>query len=263
MQFRSEFALRITCLLVLCVGQPLHAQSQPAAPSAAEALLKKPTDFRTRAEIRNEYQKLEGDGYRNIFVPRFEYAVNADVALRAEIPYVTYDPGAGGERVSGQGDLLARGAWRVIQREGFALIVATDVIFNTADDERLGFGTTVFAPNIYAAVDLPAYDSVFFPSIQHYFSVAGNGNRGDVSFTNIKPNLLTRWPNKIYTFLEPQFTIDWEHSAKVGMTLELEVGKILQKSIAAWVRPGIGVINRHDMASVYDWNMEIGMRYIF
>ena len=263
MQFRSEFALRITCLLVLCVGQPLHAQSQPAAPSAAEALLKKPTDFRTRAEIRNEYQKLEGDGYRNIFVPRFEYAVKADVALRVELPYVTYDPGAGGERVSGQGDLLARGAWRVIQREGFALIVATDVIFDTADDERLGFGKTVFAPHIYAAVDLPAYNSVFFPNIQHYFSVAGNDNRGDVDFTTIKPNLLTRWPNKVYTFLEPQFTIDWKRDAKVGLTVELEVGKILSRNIAAWVRPGVGVINRNELAQVYEWNLEVGMRYIF
>ncbi|MEO8007230.1 MAG: hypothetical protein ABI728_01725 [Betaproteobacteria bacterium] len=85
------------------MGQPLHAQTQPAAPSAAEALLKKPTDLRTRAELPNEYQNLAGDAYRNIFVPRFEYAVNADVALRVELPYVTYDPGAGGERVSGQG----------------------------------------------------------------------------------------------------------------------------------------------------------------
>ena len=98
MQTRTQLALRISqpCfLLMLCLPPPLLAQTQPAAPSAAETQLKKPTDFRTRAEVRNEHQDLEGDGYRNLIIPRFEYAVTPAVALRLETPYVTYDPGAG------------------------------------------------------------------------------------------------------------------------------------------------------------------------
>ena len=136
-------------------------------------------------------------------------------------------------------------------------------MFDTADDRRLGFGKTVVAPHVYAAIDLPGYNAVFFPNIQHYQSVAGDSSRGDVSFTTLKPNLLNRWPNKVYTFLEPQFTIDWERDAKVGLTVELEIGKILSKNIAAWVRPGVGVINRNELAQVYEWNFEVGMRYIF
>ena len=265
MQVRTQLALRITlpCFLLVLYLPPLYSQTQPAAPSAAEAVLKTPTDFRTRAEVRDEYQALEGDGYRNIVVPRFEYAVSPSIALRIDTPYVTYDSGAGGERVSGQGDLVARGAWRAIQRDGFALIVAAEVIFDTADDQRLGFGKTIVAPLMYAAIDLPKYNSVFFPNIQHYASVAGDENRRDVSFTTLKPNLLTRWPNKIYTFLEPQFIIDWKRDAKLGLTVELEVGKILSRNVAGWVRPGIGVINRNELPAVYEWNMEVGMRYIF
>ena len=252
---------RFGLLLMLCLPPPLSAQT---GQSAAEATLKRPTDFRSRIEIRNEYQDLKGDGYRNILVPRFEYAVSSSVALRLETPYVTYNSGgSGAEPVSGQGDLVARAAWRAIQRDGFALIVATDVIFDTADDKRLGFGKTILAPQMYAAIDLPGYNSVFFPNIQHYFSVAGNARRGDVSFTTLKPNLLTRWPNRIYTFLEPQFTIDWERNAKVGLTVELELGKLLSNNIAAWVRPGVGVINRNELPQVYNWNLEVGMRYIF
>ena len=254
-------ATRLGLLLMLCLPPPLSAQT---GQSAAEATLKRPTDFRSRIEIRSEYQALQGDGYRNIVVPRFEYAVSPSLALRLETPYVSYDPGGpGAERVSGQGDLLTRAAWRAIQRNGFALVMATDVIFDTADDERLGFGKTIIAPHMYAAIDLPGYNSVFFPNIQHYFSVAGNAHRRDVSFTTLKPNFLTRWPNRIYTFLEPQFTIDWERNAKVGLTVELELGKLLSKNIAAWVRPGIGVINRNELAQVYEWNLEVGMRYIF
>jgi hypothetical protein len=266
MQARTQLFLRIArpCFLfLLCLPLPLLAQTQPAAPSAAETLLKKPSDFRSRAEIRNEYQDLEGDGYRNLVIPRVEYAVTPAVALRFDLPYVTYDPGDGGERVSGQGDLLARIAWRAVQREGLALILVTEVFFDTADDPRLGQGKTVVAPLVYAAIDVPKHDSVFFPNVQHYFSVAGDENRPDVNFTVLKPNLLTRWPDKIYTFLEPQFTIDWERDAKVGLTVELEVGKILSRNIAAWVRPGIGVINKYELPQVYNWNLEVGMRYIF
>jgi len=264
MHASSELALRFTCLLMLSMAQPLGAQTQPAAPSAAEATLKRPTDFRSRVEVRNEYQDLEGDGYRNLIIPRFEYAVSPRVALRLETPYIVYDPGTpGAERSSGFGDLLVRGAWRATQRDGFALILATDVIFDTAEDDEFGQGKTIFAPHVYAAIDLPKVDSVFFPNVQHYFSVAGDENRPNVSFTTLKPNLLTRWPDGIYTFLEPQFTIDWERDAKVGLTVELEVGKILSKNIAAWARPGIGVINRNELPQVYEWNLEVGMRYIF
>jgi hypothetical protein len=263
MQATPELALRVTLALLLCLAQPLAAQSQTAAPSAAEATLKKPTDFRSRIELRNEYQALQGDAYWNVVIPRFEYAASPSAAFRLETPYVTYNPGNGAESVSGQGDLLARVAWRAIQRDGFALIVATDVIFNSAEEDQLGFGKTIVAPLMYAAIDLPKYNSVFFPNIQHYVSVAGDSNRRDVNFTTLKPNLLTRWPNQVYTFLEPQFTIDWERNDKVGLTVELEVGKILTKNVAAWARPGVGVINRYELVQVYDWNFEVGMRYIF
>ncbi|MEO8164634.1 MAG: hypothetical protein ABI619_04490 [Betaproteobacteria bacterium] len=263
MQATTPLDLRVFCLMMLAFSLPAAGQSQPPVPSGAEASLSRPTDFRSRVEIRNEYQNLRADGYRNLTIPRFEYAVRPDLALRLETPYVIYDAGAGAERVNGQGDVLARVAWRSFQREGFALILANDVIFDTADNDRLGTGKTVVAPHIYAAIELPGAKSVFFPNIQHYVSVAGDSSRGDINVTTLKPNLLTRWPDKVYTFLEPQFTIDWEHNAKTGLTVELEVGKILQKSIAAWVRPGIGVINRNELAAVYEWNLEIGMRYVF
>ena len=214
-------------------------------------------------EARNEYQNFAGDGYRNIFAPRLDYAVKPSLALRLELPHVTYDPGGSGRRVSGQGDLLARVASRATQRDGFALVIATDLIFDTADDDRLGYGKTVLAPHVFAAIDIEEYNSIFFPNIQHYFSVGGSSLRKDVSFTTLKPNLLTRWPNKVYTFIEPQFTIDWENHDKVGLTLEVEVGKILSKNIAAWARPGIGLINRNELPQVYEWNFELGARYIF
>jgi hypothetical protein len=138
----------------------------------------------------------------------------------------------------------------------------TEVTFDTAADDRLGTGKTVIAPLVYAAIDLPGHDSVFFPNLQHYFSVAGDDSRADVNQTVLKPNLLTRWPNRVYTFLEPAFLIDWERNSKVGLTVELEVGKIVSKNMAIWGRPGVGAI-KNDLPQIYDWNIEIGARYIF
>ena len=117
-------------------------------------------------------------------------------------------------------------------------------------------------PLVYAAINMPKYDSVFFPNVQHYSSVSGDENRSDVSQTVLKPNVLTRWPNRVYTFLEPAFLIDWERDSKVGLTVELEVGKIVSPNIAIWGRPGVGVI-KNDLPQIYNWNMEVGLRYIF
>ena len=254
---------RFGFLALLNLPLPVLAQTEPAAPSAAEAALKKPTDFRSRVELRNEYQDLGGNGYRNLLIPRLEYAVTGGVALRIETPYIWYRPGAsGGSGSSGFGDLLARVAWRAAQSEGLALVLAADVIFDTALDDRLGQGKTILAPHAFAAIDVPSYNSTFFPNMQHYVSIGGTPHRTDVSFTTLKPNLLTRWPNSVYTFLEPQFTIDWERDSRVGLTVELEVGKLVSKNVAIWARPGVGVIH-NDLPQVYDWNLEVGVRFVF
>jgi hypothetical protein len=255
--------VRLLFLLVPCLPLSLPAQTQQAAPTAAEATIKRPTDFRTRAELRYEYQDLQSGGYRSLVVPRFEYAESPSLAFRVETPFVFTEPdGPNPDHVSGHGDLLLRAAWRATQRDGFALILATEVTFDTASDDRLGLGKTVVAPLVYAAIDLPKYESVFFPNVQHYFSVAGDDRRMDVRQTVLKPNLLTRWPNRVYTFLEPAFIIDWERNSKVGLQIELEFGKLVSKNAAVWVRPGVGAI-KDDLPQIYNWNTEIGVRYIF
>jgi hypothetical protein len=253
----------VLILLGLLPGLAAAAEKAQPAPSAAEATLRRPTDFRSRVEIRNEYQDLDADAHRDMIIPRFEYAYSPSVAFRLETPYVFFDPGGSNpDRVSGFGDVLLRGAWRSMQSEGFALNLVLEVTLDTAVDDRLGMGKDVLAPLVYAAIDLPRHNSVFFPNLQHYFSVAGDENRTDVNYTVIKPNLLTRWPNNLYTFLEPAFIIDWERDNKLGLTVELETGKIVSKNVALWIRPGVGAI-KHDLPQIYNWNLEVGARYIF
>ncbi len=177
--------------------------------------------------------------------------------------HLSYDPGADAQRTSEWGDLRARIAWRGIRREAYSVFFATDLIFDTSNDIRLGAGKTILAPNVYASMSLPGIDSVFFPSLQHYASLAGGNAGQQVSFTTLKPDLLTIWSQGVYTFLDPTFIIDWERNAKVGLALELEMGKFLPSGLVMWIRPGVGLLNRSDLPSVYNWNMEVGTRFLF
>ncbi|HEX7955168.1 MAG TPA: hypothetical protein VF523_19075 [Burkholderiales bacterium] len=136
-----------------------------------------------------------------------------------EAPYMTGVQTADAPRSSGPGDLLLNGAWRAINRDDYAVVFATDLISDTTRDVRLGSGKTVIAPTVYAAIELPGRDSVFFPSVQHYAAVSHGGSGSNVSLTSIRPGLLTRWGDGAYSYLDARFIVDWERSTKVGLTV--------------------------------------------
>jgi hypothetical protein len=46
------------------------------------------------------------------------------------------------------------------------------------------------------------------------------------------------------------------------MTMEFEVGRNLIGRFGAFARPGVGIWGR-TLPGAYDWNIEVGVRYIF
>lgn len=222
-----------------------------------------PTDFKHRFDLRNEYFDFPGGAYMNQLVPRGEYAVSRTLAFRAELPLVTYSsgqPGAGTD--TGIGNLLTRVAWRAARTESYALVVGTEMIFDTASKDTLGQGKNVVAPFAFMAIELPQWNSIFFPYIQYYHSVSGDDARPDVHFTNPRTSLLTRWPKRTYTFIEASYFIDHEHSDRVGATLKTELGRFYTSNTGLYVRPGVGLY-RNDLPQVFNWSMEVGMRHLF
>ncbi len=139
-------------------------------------------------------------------------------------------------------------------------MAGSELILNTATKDALGTGKNVIAPLIYASIDLPQYNSVAFPFLQHYVTLGGDDTRPDVDYTSIKSAFLTRWPNLAYTIVEPQVIVDHERADKVGMTLEGEVGRFLNRDTAFWVRAGLGLFG-DNLPQVYDWKFEIGIRF--
>jgi hypothetical protein len=139
------------------------------------------------------------------------------------------------------------------------VVLAPELALDTASDDRLGTGKYVFQPTLYASIDAPQYKSVVFPFVQQFWSIAGDDDRDDINTTLLRVGLLSRWPNRIYTFVEPSLYVDWERDADTGFTLEVEIGRLMTRDLAIWARPGVGVYG--DLPGIYDWNFEVGFRY--
>jgi hypothetical protein len=234
------------------------AQSSGIEPGIAQA---RTPGFVSRVDVRNEFRQLQSGGSVDLIVPRLDYAIADDLGLRLELPVVTSDPDAPGHgRETGFGDMVARGSMRIAKGAGWSLVAGTELTLDTATRDSLGDGKIVIAPLVFASLDLPQYDSVFFPSLQYYFSLGGNDARPDVRYTSLKPVLFTRWRDGVYTIVEPNFIVDHARADRIGLTLEAEVGRFLNRSLAIWGRPGIG-IHGDNLPEVYNWNLQVGVRF--
>ena len=259
-------AWRAVPLLLFCSANTLAADAAPAtaAPPPADYTRKlDPTDFRTRFEMRHEFQALQGGAERTYTYPRLDYAFSKALQLRIETPFATYDPRSAGQPgASGAGDLNVRLAWRALRTPDYALIAGVETAFNTADDRNYGYGKNVVAPFGFMSFDVPRLRTTFFPGLQHYFSVSGDPARRDVNYTVARFFILTRWPGNFYTGIENALYVDHERNGRTGFTLETEVGRFLNRHVAVWGRPGVG-LHGDSLPWVYNWNLEVGVRYLF
>lgn len=263
-----RFRVRILSAYILSAAAvfgfagPAFSQVESASGADAAPKSSQPADFRTsRFEIRDDYYDLHGVGTVYMIVPRVDFAVDRDLSFRIETPMVFADPGAPNNATeSGIGDLLFRGSYAVTRGPGYTIVAGSELILDTARKDLLGMGKNVIAPLVYASIDVPQYDSVVFPFLQHYVTLDGDNARPDVHYTSIKSAFLTRWRNLTYTIVEPQVVVDHERADKVGMTLEGEAGHFVNRTTAIWVRPGVGLFG-DNLPQVYNWKFEVGIRF--
>ncbi len=94
-----------------------------------------------RGELRNEYVDYQQGGGANRIVPRLDYAVTPAFSLRIEAPVVTSGPELAGEsNLSGFGDLLFRASYRVVRTSGYAAVIGSELLLDTASKDWLGYG---------------------------------------------------------------------------------------------------------------------------
>jgi hypothetical protein len=251
-------------ILVFGSAAPMPGEGNEQTPEGAPDSFKRltdPTDFHTRFDVRNEYQSLQAGGSRNVLVPRFEYALSPAFLLRADVPYVWVDPDRPGtSQESGLGDISVRAQARLLRTPAYAVVAAAELALDTAQDPALGTGRYVFQPLAYVAVGLPRYKSTIFPYVQHFWAFGGSTDV-EINTTLLRSGVLSIFPKKTYTYVEPSLYIDWERDARTGGTLEVEVGRFVSKGLGLYLRPGVGLWG--DIPPVYDWNFEVGLHYFF
>jgi len=149
-----------------------------------------------------------------------------------------------------------------VRHGDYALVVGSELIFDTASNANLGSGKHVLATFAFAAIDLPQANSVFFPYIQYGKAIGGDASREDVNYTSIRGSMLTRWPDKAYSFIEYSYFIDHQRANVASSQIKAEVGKFILPKTGFYIRPGTGLSGTDQRLGLHS-SMELGLRHFF
>jgi hypothetical protein len=223
-----------------------------------------PTAIVGRLQLTSQYLDLARGAEATVSTARVDLPFRGDFLLRTEMPFLrTTDPNRPGlPNQSGASDLAVTAGWRVYNTPEYALLIGALSTFPTAANDALGFGKYTVGPAVATARFLPRLDSFLIGLVQYQTSVGGDPSRRDVSFFRAAGQVNSFWAERWWTILQAIWQVDFERSGKSSMTMEFEAGRNLIGRFGAYVRPGVGIWGR-DVAGAYQWNIEVGIRYMF
>jgi hypothetical protein len=223
-----------------------------------------PTAIVGRIQVTSQYLDLTQGANATVSTVRVDLPFRNDFLLRMDLPFLrTNDPnnpGMSGHR--GVSDLAVTAGWRAYNTPEYALLVGAVSTFPTAAQDSLGFGKYTVGPAIATARFLPRLESFLIGLLAYQTSVGGDPSRKDVSLFNVTAQVNSFWGQRWWTIVQSVWQVDFERSGKSSMVMEFEGGRNLIGRFGAYVRPGIGIWGR-DVAGAYQWNIEVGVRYMF
>ena len=222
-----------------------------------------PTAIVSRVQLSNQYYDLPHEARLDTTIARVDLAFHGDWLLRTDTPVHTwFDPNRPGvSSTQGTGDFAATLGYRVYNTPEYAFLIGATSTFSTASNDTLGTGKYTVGPIVATGRFLPRWESFLFGVFQHRISAGGNPSRPDISLTNASVQINTIW-GLWWTTVQSVWQIDWENKTKSSMTMEFEVGRNLVGRWGVYVRPGVGVWGAN-VPGAYDWNIEVGTRYMF
>ena len=223
-----------------------------------------PTAIVGRVQLTTQYANLPHGAQARDSTLRVDLPFRGNWLFRVDVPFLKWsDPNRpGSTSAQGLSDLAVAAGWRAYNTPEYAFFIGVISTFPTADENTLGLGKYTVGPLIATARFLPRWESFLFGVFQHQVSVGGDPARSDFEVTRATVQINTIWPERWWTILQGVWQVNWERNAKSSMTLELEVGRNLIGRLGAFVRPGVGIWGR-DLIGAYDWNIEVGVRYMF
>jgi hypothetical protein len=221
-----------------------------------------PAKAKARFFIRNEFRQRKDGTHINITEPLYDLPLTDKLVLRTQVPYVINNP-PDEPSVDGLGDITTVLYYRYHRGGGKSYFVALDTRWNTASSRKTGVGNTLVAPTWFASINLPKYDTILFPMVQSFISVDHDPDREEINYAVFKGRFLTKLENRYYTFVEPLIYVDYEDDNDTTGTLEVEVGRFVNKQTMLYARPGVGLWGNTGSPYLCEWNFEIGYRYFF
>lgn len=163
----------------------------------------------------------------------------------------------GASTVSGIGDIDARVLAIAYANKHIVVAPGLEVFFDTATNDALGYGTTVFAPVVFAVFPgLVGKGSLFAPGYQYLFDGDGDISRSQIDLYFVW--VLAKGRN--WLIVDPQVIIDHELDTTPGL-VEVEWGYMIAPSVGAstYIRPGAGI----GADRPYLWNFEAGLKFVW
>ena len=223
-----------------------------------------PTAIVGRIQLTSQYLDLTQGANATVSTVRVDLPFRNDFLLRMDMPFLrTNDPnnpGMSGHR--GASDLAVTAGWRAYNTPEYALLIGAVSTFPTAAQGTSGSGKYTVGPAIATARFLPRLDSFLIGLLQYQTSVGGDPSRKDVSLFNVTAQVKSFWGQRWWTIVQSVWQVDFERSGKSSMVMEFEGGRNLIGRFGAYVRPGVGIWGR-DLPGAYQWNIEVGVRYMF
>jgi len=167
------------------------------------------------------------------------------------------------------GDIKVRAGLRPVRMHDIPVSTFIEVTFPTADPEDLGSGKYQLTPGLYAALPIPlpkspaqSHQLTFFPLIKQVVSVAGDGDRKNINYTQLEFALRDMWRNQFWFKLTPKPVVDWEQDAETGAVAELELGWIVNRCWSTWMMLGTRLWG-DGVPGTYDKRVELGVSFLF
>lgn len=260
-----KFLLQVSTALLLALVSVAPALSQSKDAEAGAGSISEtvsPKKAKPRFFLRNEYRERKDDTHINITEALYDLPLTDKLVLRTQVPYVINNP-PDAPSTNGLGDITNVLYYQYYSGDGKSYSVGLEARWDTAAEPTLGAGKTLLAPTWFASINVPEYNTILFPLVQTYFTVAGDDTRPDINYTALKGRFLTKLENRYYTFTEPVIYIDHEDSDQTTGVLEVELGRFLNKQTMLYVRPGAGLWGETGSPYLFEWNFEVGYRYFF
>ena len=223
-----------------------------------------PTAIVGRVQLSSQYADLPHGARLTDSVARVDIPFRGDYLLRVDTPFHRwFDPNIPGvNSAQGLGNVSAILGWRAYNTPEYAFLIGVVSSFPTASEDILGSGKYTVGPIIATGRFLPQLESFLFGVFQHSVSAGGDPSRQDISLTNASVQINTIWAERWWTTVQGVWQVDWEHKTKSSMTAEVEVGLNIVGRWGMYIRPGIGIWGTN-VVGAYDWNVEVGTRYMF